>query len=164
MPLMPNARTERSCSSRWVQVNIQRWYHSFHMTIILIQEFSSHENVIQLLNVIRARNDQDIYLVFEFMDTDLYAVIKAKILQPVHIQYIMYQVCTTRISHTLCFQSPTRMLLAFFSILSSLYTAFAKWQKILAFGAGLILWYTACSHDPWKNLGPETEVQLGVPY
>ena len=65
------------------------------MTIILtLQEFSSHENVIQLLNVIRARNDQDIYLVFEFMDTDLHAVIKAKILQPVHVQYIMYQVCT----------------------------------------------------------------------
>ncbi len=59
---------------------------------ILLQEFSSHENVIQLLNVIRARNDQDIYLVFEFMDTDLHAVIKAKILQPVHVQYIMYQV------------------------------------------------------------------------
>ncbi len=48
--------------------------------------------MIQLLNVIRARNDQDIYLVFEFMDTDLHAVIKAKILQPVHVQYIMYQV------------------------------------------------------------------------
>ena len=59
------------------------------------QEFSSHENVIQLLNVIRARNDQDIYLVFEFMDTDLHAVVKAKILQPVHIQYIMYQVSIT---------------------------------------------------------------------
>ncbi len=63
-------------------------FYYFH----LLQEFSSHENVIQLLDVIRARNDQDIYLVFEFMDTDLHAVIKAKILQPVHIQYIMYQV------------------------------------------------------------------------
>ena len=60
--------------------------------LLTLQEFSSHENVIQLLNVLRAHNDQDIYLVFEFMDTDLHAVIKAKILQPVHMQYIMYQV------------------------------------------------------------------------
>lgn len=57
-----------------------------------LQEFSSHDNVIQLLNVIKARNDVDIYLVFEFMDTDLHAVIKAKILKPIHVQYIMYQV------------------------------------------------------------------------
>lgn len=57
-----------------------------------IQEFSNHDNVIQLLNVIKARNDIDIYLVFEFMDTDLHAVVKAKILKPVHVQYIMYQV------------------------------------------------------------------------
>ena len=65
-----------------------------HACSYIHQAFSSHENVIQLLNVIKARNDQDIYLVFEFMDTDLHAVIKAKILQPVHKQYIMYQVST----------------------------------------------------------------------
>ncbi len=66
--------------------------------------------MIQLLNVIRARNDQDIYLAFEFMDTDLHAVIKAKILQPVHVQYIMYQVdlCTTHTtpSHSRLFLVP----------------------------------------------------------
>ena len=100
MPLMPNVHTERSCSYKWVRVYIETLYwwshhvYSFHNHCVDIQEFSSHENVIQLLNVIRARNDQDIYLVFEFMDTDLHAVIKAKILQPVHIQYIMYQVCS----------------------------------------------------------------------
>ncbi len=59
--------------------------------------------MIQLLNVIRARNDQDIYLVFEFMDTDLHAVIKAKILQPVHVQYIMYQVYKTRLKIVLVY-------------------------------------------------------------
>ena len=57
-----------------------------------MQQFSNHDNVIQLLDVIKARNDLDIYLVFEFMDTDLHAVVKAKILKPVHVQYIMYQV------------------------------------------------------------------------
>jgi mitogen-activated protein kinase 15 len=42
--------------------------------------------------VIRAENDRDIYLVFDFMDTDLHAVIRANILEDIHKQYIIYQV------------------------------------------------------------------------
>lgn len=38
-----------------------------------------------------AENDRDIYLVFDFMETDLHAVIRAGILQDVHKQYIIYQ-------------------------------------------------------------------------
>ena len=34
---------------------------------MFLQAFSSHQNVVQLLNVIKANNDKDIYLVFEFM-------------------------------------------------------------------------------------------------
>jgi len=34
----------------------------------------------------------DIYLVFEYMETDLHAVIRANILEEVHKQYIMYQI------------------------------------------------------------------------
>ena len=34
---------------------------------MFLQAFSNHENVIKLLNVIKADNDFDIYLVFEFM-------------------------------------------------------------------------------------------------
>lgn len=45
----------------------------------------------RLLNVLRAENDKDIYLVFEYMETDLHAVIRANILEEVHKQYIMYQ-------------------------------------------------------------------------
>ena len=56
------------------------------------QAFSRHQNVVQLLNVVTAANNADLYLVFEFMDSDLHAVIKNKLLQPVHHQYIMYQV------------------------------------------------------------------------
>ena len=56
------------------------------------QAFSCHQNVVQLLNVVTAANNADLYLVFEFMDSDLHAVIKNKLLQPVHHQYIMYQV------------------------------------------------------------------------
>ena len=39
---------------------------------------------------IRAENDRDIYLVFDFMDTDLHAVIRANILEDIHKQYIIY--------------------------------------------------------------------------
>jgi len=58
--------------------------------IMLLQEFE-HPNIITLQNVIKASNDQDIYLVFESMETDLHAVIRAGILQEVHKQYIVYQ-------------------------------------------------------------------------
>jgi mitogen-activated protein kinase 15 len=45
----------------------------------------------RLSNVYKAENDKDIYLVFEFMETDLHAVIRANILEDIHKQYIMYQ-------------------------------------------------------------------------
>ncbi|KAK7138566.1 hypothetical protein R3I93_015869 [Phoxinus phoxinus] len=60
--------------------------------IMLLQEFGDHPNIIKLLNVIRAQNDKDIYLVFEFMDTDLHAVIKkGSLLKDIHKRYVMYQ-------------------------------------------------------------------------
>jgi hypothetical protein len=37
----------------------------------------------RLINVLRADNDRDIYLVFEYMETDLHAVIRANILEEV---------------------------------------------------------------------------------
>ena len=59
--------------------------------IIFLQQMGSHENIIGLKNLLRAENDKDIYLVFEFMETDLHAAIRANILEDVHKQYIMYQ-------------------------------------------------------------------------
>lgn len=59
--------------------------------IMFLQELSDHDNIIKLLNVLKAENDRDIYLVFEFMETDLHAVIRASILEDIHKQYIMYQ-------------------------------------------------------------------------
>ena len=35
-----------------------------------------HPNVIVLENILRARNDKDIYLVFEHMDIDLHTLIR----------------------------------------------------------------------------------------
>ncbi|XP_062835886.1 mitogen-activated protein kinase 15 isoform X3 [Anolis carolinensis] len=60
--------------------------------IAFLQEFGAHPNIIKLLNVIRAQNDKDIYLVFESMETDLHAVIKkGNLLKDIHKCYILYQ-------------------------------------------------------------------------
>ncbi|KAL4439530.1 hypothetical protein ABPG74_003932 [Tetrahymena malaccensis] len=59
--------------------------------IMFLQELD-HENIIKVINVIRAKNDRDIYVVFEYMDTDLHAVIRVNILEDIHKQYIMYQI------------------------------------------------------------------------
>ncbi|NXJ71278.1 MK15 kinase, partial [Rostratula benghalensis] len=60
--------------------------------IMFLQEFGEHPNIIKLLDVIRAQNDKDIYLVFESMETDLHAVIKkGNLLKEIHKCYILYQ-------------------------------------------------------------------------
>lgn len=62
--------------------------------IMFLQELnqSHHENIIRLLNVLKADNDRDIYLVFEYMEINLHAVIRANILEEIHKKYIMYQI------------------------------------------------------------------------
>jgi len=59
--------------------------------VMFLQELGNHENVIRLRNVIKADNNKDLYLVFDFMETDLHHVIRAKILEEIHKQYIIYQ-------------------------------------------------------------------------
>ncbi|NXP74124.1 MK15 kinase, partial [Ramphastos sulfuratus] len=60
--------------------------------LFLLQQFSEHPNIIKLLDVIRAENDKDIYLIFESMETDLHAVIKkGNLLKDIHKCYILYQ-------------------------------------------------------------------------
>jgi len=62
--------------------------------IMYLQALSAptpHANIIRLQNFLKAENDKDIYLVFDFMETDLHAVIRANILEPVHKQFIVYQ-------------------------------------------------------------------------
>ncbi|XP_058436809.1 mitogen-activated protein kinase 15 isoform X7 [Marmota monax] len=70
--------------------------------IMLLREFGDHPNVIRLLDVIPAENDRDIYLVFEFMDTDLNAVIrKGSVLEDTHKRFIFYQLLqATRFLHS----------------------------------------------------------------
>eukprot|EP01025_Chloroclados_australasicus_P048599 TRINITY_DN5511_c0_g1_i1.p1 TRINITY_DN5511_c0_g1~~TRINITY_DN5511_c0_g1_i1.p1 ORF type:complete len:381 (-),score=25.83 TRINITY_DN5511_c0_g1_i1:280-1422(-) len=55
-----------------------------------------HENIVQLLDIIPpfdVNNFEDVYLVYDLMDTDLHQIIKSK--QPLsdeHIQYFVYQI------------------------------------------------------------------------
>ncbi|XP_040481500.1 mitogen-activated protein kinase 15 [Ursus maritimus] len=85
--------------------------------VMLLQELGDHPNIIRLLDVIRAENDRDIYLVFESMDTDLNAVIcKGKLLRDVHKRYIIYQLLrATKFIHSGCVihrdQKPSNILL-----------------------------------------------------
>merc|ERR1719456_1915035 len=60
--------------------------------VIFLQELYGNEQVVGLENVLKASNDRDLYLVFEAMETDLHAVIRANALQPVHFQYIVWQI------------------------------------------------------------------------
>ncbi|XP_063975791.1 extracellular signal-regulated kinase 2-like [Diachasmimorpha longicaudata] len=70
------------------QTDAQRTFRE----IMFLMSFSNHENIIQLIGLHKANNDRDIYLVFEFMETDLHNVIKrGNILKDIHKVYIMYQ-------------------------------------------------------------------------
>ena len=59
--------------------------------VVFLQQMDEHENIVRLEHVIKADNDRDLYLIFEYMETDLHAVIRANILEEVHKQYLMYQ-------------------------------------------------------------------------
>ena len=56
--------------------------------IMFLQEMADHEHIVKLTNVLKADNDRDIYLVFEYMETDLHAAIRANILQDIHKQCV----------------------------------------------------------------------------
>ena len=60
--------------------------------VMLLQELNGHDNIIRLLNVIKAQNDTDLYLVFDYMEADLFNVIRANILQEIHKKFIIYQI------------------------------------------------------------------------
>eukprot|EP00928_Gymnodinium_smaydae_P082075 TRINITY_DN654_c0_g2_i1.p1 TRINITY_DN654_c0_g2~~TRINITY_DN654_c0_g2_i1.p1 ORF type:complete len:510 (+),score=129.97 TRINITY_DN654_c0_g2_i1:127-1656(+) len=59
--------------------------------VMFLQELNGHENIVRLLNVLKADNDQDIYLICDYMESDLHAVIRANILEEIHKQYVIYQ-------------------------------------------------------------------------
>eukprot|EP00756_Hemistasia_phaeocysticola_P063615 Hpha_TRINITY_DN7091_c0_g1::TRINITY_DN7091_c0_g1_i1::g.22844::m.22844/K19603/MAPK15; mitogen-activated protein kinase 15 len=62
---------------------------------IMFLQALKHDNIITMKNVHKADNDKDIYLTFEYMETDLHAVIRAGILEDIHKSYIIYQLLKT---------------------------------------------------------------------
>jgi len=59
--------------------------------IMFLEKMHGHEHIISLRCCLRADNDRDIYLIFDYMETDLHAASRANILQDIHKQYIMWQ-------------------------------------------------------------------------
>jgi len=62
--------------------------------VMILQELEHEQNpnCVKLLNVIKAENNKDLYLIFDYMESDLHAVIRANILLDVHKVYIIYQI------------------------------------------------------------------------
>ncbi|CAD8195599.1 unnamed protein product [Paramecium pentaurelia] len=60
--------------------------------VVFLEQLVNHENIIKLTCVIKAENNKDLYMVFDFMETDLHKVIRANILEPIHKKYIIYQI------------------------------------------------------------------------
>lgn len=60
--------------------------------VMLLQELNGHDNIIRLHNVIKAENDLDLYLIFEYMEADLFNVIRVGILQDIHKKFVIYQI------------------------------------------------------------------------
>ena len=60
--------------------------------VMFLKELRRHENIVYLVDLMEAKNPNDIYLIFEFMETDQHAVIRGKLLENVHKQYVIYQI------------------------------------------------------------------------
>ena len=63
--------------------------------VMYLTEMAGHDNIVRLQQVIKGENNRDVYLVFDYMETDLYSLIRADemhgILQNVHKKYLIYQ-------------------------------------------------------------------------
>jgi mitogen-activated protein kinase 15 len=46
--------------------------------VMYLQELSGHDNIVRLLNIVRAENDRDIYLVFDYMGASGARVARAR--------------------------------------------------------------------------------------
>ncbi|XP_017099612.2 extracellular signal-regulated kinase 7 [Drosophila bipectinata] len=70
------------------ETDAQRTYRE----VIFLRAFRHHPNIIRLMDIFKAANDLDFYLVFEFMESDLHNVIKkGDVLKDIHKRFVMYQ-------------------------------------------------------------------------
>ena len=61
--------------------------------IMYLQEMDEHEHIIRLHNVMKADNDRDIYLVFEYIEKNLLEVLEENTvgIDPKRLRYYVYQ-------------------------------------------------------------------------
>lgn len=60
--------------------------------ISILRKLQHHPNLVRLLEVIPARNDRDIYLIFDYMECDLYSVMREHLLKVPHVRFVVAQV------------------------------------------------------------------------
>lgn len=61
----------------------------------------NHGNVVKLREVIASQNKDDIYLLFEFMESDVFKAVKNRVLDCMHKKYIVYQLaCALKYLHS----------------------------------------------------------------
>ncbi|CAE6941485.1 mapk15 [Symbiodinium sp. CCMP2592] len=65
---------------------------TFREIIFLQAELNGHENIVRLMHVLKAESSQDLYVMFDFMESDLQRAIAANLLQPIHVEYVTYQI------------------------------------------------------------------------
>lgn len=68
------------------QTDAQRTYREVNYLL----NFPDSRYVVNLKNIYKANNRMDLYLVFEYFESDLHRVIRSGILRPVHFKYIAY--------------------------------------------------------------------------
>ena len=55
----------------------------------------NHPNIVKLIEVIKAENDLDLYLLFEHVECDLFTAVKNGVLNEIHRKYIIFQLAKT---------------------------------------------------------------------
>jgi mitogen-activated protein kinase 15 len=71
-----------------MNLDAQRTYRE----IMFLKKLEGHENIVTLQGLMSAKNNMDIYIITELMESDLHSAIKNDILEEVHKQYIIYQI------------------------------------------------------------------------
>lgn len=73
------------------QQDAQRTYRE----VMLLTKLAGHGNIVAVVNIIKAANNVDLYIVFELAETDLTVVLRKGIIHTEHRRFLMYQVIKT---------------------------------------------------------------------
>ncbi len=60
--------------------------------IFFLNELRGHPGIMSVKRIRKAKNDSDMYLIAEFVESDLHAVIRANITEEIQCRYIIWQI------------------------------------------------------------------------